>query len=210
MNEARDQAIRDEKRRLSQNLHDDLSGLLASVHNRINLLSLDTSSDAAMENIKQMKILIQKSYQQVRFRSHELRDTSLIIDGQRFARHIEDLTKAAFPNQQYTFTVNIDDGALNDSSFELRENIIRILQETFTNIIKHARADHVDLLLYRDGESFMLDIQDNGQGFKKSSKKNGIGLKNMKDRARHLGGKMEISSNTNGTLFKFSFPVESE
>src|SRR5690606_7203953 len=108
----------------------------ASVHNRINLLSLDTSSHAAMENIEQMKILIQKSYQGVRLQSHELHNISLIIDERRFARHIEDLTKAAFPNQQYTFMVNIDDGALSGSSFELRENIIRILQETFTNIIK--------------------------------------------------------------------------
>lgn len=93
--------------------------------------------------------------------------------------------------------------------------VFRMFQEIFNNIIKHAFATLVTVVVeYQDDSSFCLRIADNGNGFEiipgenKEKGYNGVGLRSLQSRARLFGGKLEISSILQqGTTITISIPL---
>jgi signal transduction histidine kinase len=73
--------------------------------------------------------------------------------------------------------------------------VFRIFQETLTNIIRHAKATRVNVVLKMDDGALLLDVQDNGTGIHddKISNHASFGLMGMRERARSFGGKVEIN-----------------
>ena len=87
--------------------------------------------------------------------------------------------------------------------------IFRIVQESFNNIIKHAKATAASLLLHYTGTQLSITIADNGTGFDTEIAllNRQAGLKNMDTRAGMLGGRMNISSQPGkGTTIHFTIP----
>lgn len=72
--------------------------------------------------------------------------------------------------------------------------LFRILQEFFSNTIKHARAQKISLHFYFDQRKLKIECTDDGIGFDQKNDANGLGLKNMKLRAEMLGAELEIKS----------------
>jgi signal transduction histidine kinase len=85
---------------------------------------------------------------------------------------------------------------------EQRLAIYRAAQEQYTNIIKHAEAGFVYILLSTTGDNFKMLIFDNGKGQAEGAKTPGIGLRNMRGRLGLLNGtaKVEASPGTGFTL----------
>jgi signal transduction histidine kinase len=73
-------------------------------------------------------------------------------------------------------------------------HMLAISGEALSNAARHANARRVVLRAHRDGEQFTLQIEDDGQGFNTESIEAGYGLRNMRDRARLLGGDLAIDS----------------
>jgi two-component system sensor histidine kinase UhpB len=93
-----------------------------------------------------------------------------------------------------------------DTEVGLKLVIYRIIQEQFNNIIKHAEASEVEIELKQEAKSLMLIIMDNGKGFNSAEKSDGIGLKNIRNRADVYNGTVEIfSSPGNGCKMKIVF-----
>jgi len=89
--------------------------------------------------------------------------------------------------------------------------LFRIVQEAFNNIIKHAEAGNVRLLLHYNAEKLALTIKDDGKGFETAgvSTHNHAGLKNMEARIKILKGGMQIDSRPGkGTNLSFSIPLK--
>ena len=90
--------------------------------------------------------------------------------------------------------------------------IYRIIQEAIQNIIKHAKATHVNISLSFSNNILFLEIRDNGKGFDLSAfrstpKPHKSGLENLKKRATLLQGEFDISSEEGkGTFLQFRFP----
>jgi signal transduction histidine kinase len=81
--------------------------------------------------------------------------------------------------------------------------IFRIIQESLTNISRHAKATRVYIALNKTDDSIILRISDNGAGIKKAEieSKTSWGIISMKERAHSLGGSFEIySENGQGTV----------
>jgi signal transduction histidine kinase len=79
-----------------------------------------------------------------------------------------------------------------------------------TNIVKHAKATHVDLHILDKEDEVYLVIEDNGIGFDQNEimTNTGSGLKNIQERAKLLNGNAEIqSSPNNGTIIEVNIPV---
>ncbi len=77
----------------------------------------------------------------------------------------------------------------------LRRNILRIVNESLTNIIKHADATVVDISMIYDGTLLLLKIRDNGKGCPADREKNmGHGLRNMKKRCEEVGGRFTLTA----------------
>jgi len=73
-------------------------------------------------------------------------------------------------------------------------NLYRITQESLSNILKHSRAKKVRLRLERDVREVQLLIQDDGCGFDPAAAGRGLGLKNIAERVRILGGQLKFDS----------------
>ena len=95
-------------------------------------------------------------------------------------------------------------------SSDIENALLRICQESLTNVRKHAKASEVEVNLIFEGNKVKLSIQDNGIGFKTEVKnESAFGLISMRERARLLGGKLEINSEIgNGTLIQVTIPVK--
>jgi signal transduction histidine kinase len=86
-------------------------------------------------------------------------------------------------------------------------HVLRILQEAFTNVLKHARASliRVETGLHPDGQQVFIRISDNGTGF--SGEHRGRGLANMQQRAERIGGVLQIQPSGQGTTLELRLPV---
>ncbi len=91
-----------------------------------------------------------------------------------------------------------------------QESVFRIAQEALANIARHARAANVKVRLYSDtkNESMILQIHDDGQGFSPSSIKEGMGMANIRARAKGIGAQINLSSEPGvGTKLDVRIPL---
>lgn len=75
-----------------------------------------------------------------------------------------------------------------------QETLFRIAQEALSNVARHARARNVRVWLGRESEAVLLGVEDDGQGFEPGQEPTGMGLRNLKERAESLRGKLEVAS----------------
>jgi signal transduction histidine kinase len=90
---------------------------------------------------------------------------------------------------------NVDDVFPED----LRINFYRIVQESLTNVMKHANATQVEVRIDRTDKLVVLTVHDNGKGFisqepDRQTGRHGFGLSGMLERAHSLGGVFKVSS----------------
>ena len=101
---------------------------------------------------------------------------------------------------------DFDDGLDERSATAL----FRILQESLTNVLRHAQASRVEVELDRDASQFRMRIADNGVGMspKRKHMPKTFGLQGMRERLRMLDGSLQISSAPDqGTELRITIPV---
>ncbi len=190
-----------ERNRLAKELHDGLGGQLAGVKSIIQTISTD--------NIQEKTIIVNKhlssSIKSLRNISHDLSAT--FLKNKDFDVLIQQLIKQSFENKTIQTEISIfPSQKINELSERYKLNIYRVLQESFQNIIKHAKANFVSVSILIDEEINML-IEDNGIGFNTNIKTNGIGLQNIKDRIQSLNGTLHVDSELNkGTTLNINIP----
>lgn len=212
--------------KLSSDLHDEVSGLLASIATRTDLLQLKTQ-DA--ENQKDLKWIGEVS----RTAMSKMADVIWSIDSRRdrfedlCIRMQEHAAEILAPQHiDYRFEV----GNLDPSSklkVNLRQNLYFIFKEAINNISKHSWATEVRIHLHNEGPNFVLRIEDNGKeireqrpppssghpaGFKDTSAtllkertpptKTGQGLSNIRMRAERINAKLQIQESDLGFVVK--------
>lgn len=85
--------------------------------------------------------------------------------------------------------------------------LIRVIQETLNNAIKHALPEQIEIKVLSIGNKKQITIQDNGKGFDTSQKSTGSGMTNLAKRMETIGGKFYIESELGkGTLTKLTLP----
>jgi signal transduction histidine kinase len=90
------------------------------------------------------------------------------------------------------------------------DHVLAIVNEALSNIIRHARANQVTIKAWQESGELMVQIEDDGTGLPREVKP-GFGLRNMRDRARLLGGSVEVgNANGKGTLVKLQVPWRDE
>ena len=191
-----------EKKRVAQELHDGVLGRMFGL--RINLDSLNKLDDTSTIEKRNNYLLELKNIEQdIREISHDLsREKSELINN--FVVILNDL----FEDQKRTFEAklitNIDPSIrwdmINNST---KINLYRIIQESLQNINKYANADTISVKLKKEASNLILEIIDDGIGFNVNRAKKGIGLQNIRSRAKECNGTVEINSKiSEGTVIK--------
>ena len=91
---------------------------------------------------------------------------------------------------------------------DLEINIYRILQESFSNVIKHAKASEINLEIIAKKAFLEITFKDNGSGYDQNANIIGQGLLGIKERVALLKGSLNIISNENtGTLLSIKIPI---
>jgi signal transduction histidine kinase len=86
--------------------------------------------------------------------------------------------------------------------------LLRIAQESITNVLKHAQAQHVEVILTYGTDAVCLSVRDNGIGFDPDARHDGFGLLGMRERAERIGARLVVASVLgNGTLVETVLPL---
>jgi len=211
MEEAKHQAVKEEQQRLGQDLHDGLSSYIAGIKHQLETLSMDTEDTLLKKKLVSMQAGITSAYEVARNKSHEWFRSAEEQQEQSFEQRIKLLTDSALPDSRYHKDIQIDDSSLLRTSADIRIALLRIIQEAITNIIKHARANRVGILIYEEADNLMLVVTDNGKGLgqiKTGDLKSAIGLQSIRRRTQYLNGEANIQSDINGTEITVSIPLD--
>ena len=93
---------------------------------------------------------------------------------------------------------------------DLATALFRIVQESLTNVVRHAQATEVHICLVSDESRLVLTVSDNGQGLAPDLPGGGIGLVSMRERAMAFGGVFSVRNNTTlGTTVEVALPLSS-
>ncbi len=181
--EIREQTLRN----ISWELHDNIGQLLTLA--KIQLHQLDNTN----ENVTEVSDTISKSLTELRALSKLINPDALknIMLPEALSLEIARFNRLNFI--EATLRINGDEEIIDDKAEII---LFRILQEFFSNTIKHAKASKLDVTLTYKNKVLTIIAKDNGKGFDKSVDKpnKGIGLQNMKSRGKLIGAEIELES----------------
>lgn len=204
-------AVSEERNLIARQLHDSIAQGLAYLNLQVQILERALTEGKTSEALESAALIhrgVQEGYADVRellqhFRARfDQQDLSaaLRVALEKFTEH------SGVPGEFRAHGV----GAPFNAEIEMQ--VIYIVQEALSNIRKHARAERVRVDLWREREELRLTVGDDGVGFEVDAPGNGgcgehIGLQIMDERARRIGGTLEIRSRP-GDGTRISFRVD--
>ncbi|MFC4739802.1 tetratricopeptide repeat protein [Flavobacterium ponti] len=185
-----------EQKRISQELHDAILGKLFGARMNLDFLNNNESEEIKKEKEKYIQEIIQVE-KQIRQISHELND-----DQRTIINNYQMMIDKLVEEQETLLNLKID-YVFNEKipweklTAEEKINLYRIFQETFHNINKYAKAKKVIFSFTLDFNKLKISILDDGIGFDAKRIAKGIGIKNMKERAKLINAIYTIESEIN-------------
>ncbi|MFA0783887.1 MAG: hypothetical protein YYHSYBAR_002278 [Candidatus Fervidibacter sacchari] len=205
-------AQEEERKRISHELHDQIGQLLTALLIQLQLLERDLSEPSLKDRLKVLKQLAEEISIHLHHIAWELRPPALDELGLLAAleRVTEEWSKRF--NIPCEFEAN---GAFNGRvEPEVAIGVFRIVQESLTNIAKHARATHARVTVQQENGELVVTVEDNGVGFRVKDvmrhpdENKRLGLLGMMERAAMLSGKLDIESKPGkGTKVQLRIPL---
>jgi two-component system, NarL family, sensor histidine kinase DevS len=194
-----------ERRRLARELHDETAQALTSI--LLGLRSLEESDSGDIgQGVAKLRELVVQTLQDVRRLAVELRPTAL--DDFGLGAALDRLVSGFF--EQTGTAVELEAGIGDERLPSDVETVLyRIVQEALTNVVKHARAEHVSIVLRRKAGTVTAVIEDDGRGFTPVQRDDGgLGLVGMAERVELVNGRMHVESAEGaGTTLVVEIPV---
>lgn len=186
-----------ERKRIAQDLHDEISSKLNVIHLNANLLlDGELSADEYSNVNKSILDITTRTLETSRKIVHDLLPPILEKFGLKSA--IEELADDYNSSKKVSisYELNYPKNYLN-KTFEL--HVFRIIQELINNSIKHGKAKNINLVVTKNNTSLGLVYTDNGVGFDtdRVQFQKGLGMKNIESRIELLKGELTIKSKTN-------------
>jgi PAS domain S-box-containing protein len=189
-------AQEDERRRIAREMHDQFGEQLTALGHRIATLKATCRDRPELRReVDALEEVAQQLDRDVDHLVWELRPTVLDDLGLQaaLATHIQNWsTRARIAAQLHT------SGLLGDRlASQAETTLYRIAQEALTNVAKHSRATHVDVILERRADQVVLIVEDDGVGFDPgdaATTRNGLGLSGMEERASLVGATIQVES----------------
>lgn len=195
-----------EKKRISRELHDGIMGKLTGI--RLNLYILKKKNDPetiakCLAFVKEIQVI----ENDLRLLSHDLNQEEILTEN-GIENEITNLFTSIKNHQNIDFKLQINRQVQWEKiNYTVKLNLYRIIQEALHNIVKYAKAQKVVISIAQKEQGLSIEIKDDGIGFDATQKKEGIGLKNMRERAEESGGTFAIeTAPKNGTIINLLLP----
>ncbi|HEY0426420.1 MAG TPA: ATP-binding protein [Pyrinomonadaceae bacterium] len=203
-------AQEEERKRISRNIHDHLGQQLTAL--RLILSSMKEQPNPSSQ-LEKAYTIAERIDSEVDFLAWELRPS--VLDDLGLVKALENFVGEWSRYLKIPVEFHAVGLKAKRMSPDIEINLYRIVQEALNNVSKHAKANHVSVLLEKQDKSVVLIIEDNGIGFELGEKErlNGnekaLGLLGMKERALLAGGTAEIESEIeNGTTIYVRIPIQ--
>jgi len=192
--------IEKERKRVAQDLHDQIGGILATI--KLQFESQDSLNEKSLNHVKS---LVNESIRSVRSISHNLSDGRIAEMG--LVRSIENLKASLIDSGKMTFDLFLENYNHSCSPNSERE-IFKIILELLSNTLKHAHADHIVLQLNVIDQTLHITFEDNGMGFNPEKVEKGLGMRTISQRVDTLLGKWYVDSKVNhGSTTVIEIPI---
>ncbi len=196
-----------ERKRISQDLHDHVGGALSGLRYVISGISGPGDNDQTMSEIAQKaRAGIDDIINDVRNISHSLSPAGLELWGFHEALY-EYTDKTAASSGVPIDVTDRTNGLLQQLGFDDALSLFRVIQELITNTLKHARASQITILSDIRNDQITLVYTDDGVGVQMADgQNNGIGLYNIESRLSLLNASYKVSS-APGTGYSFTISI---
>ncbi|HEX2741776.1 MAG TPA: PAS domain S-box protein [Rubrobacter sp.] len=193
-----------ERARISRELHDvvlqDLTYAMQVLHlaqtRRDGTASLDEAAAAMRRSVRGLRSAVY--------------DLSPEAEEGRFVRSVEslvDLNRGMNPECEYE--LNVGEGFPEELPERQSKELLRIVQEALANARRHSAARRISVSAGASERELWVEVSDDGGGFDPKAVSAGVGTRGMRQRARALGGELEISSTPGGgTTVRLELAVE--
>jgi len=199
----------DERRRIARELHDSTSQNLTSLIVGLRVMETNCAQCASISKATDLRDVASKTLDEVHDLSMRLRPR--VLDDLGLSAALERLVSEWQTRYKIPVDVAIQLGERLPG--EVETAIYRIVQETLTNIARHAHAKSASILVERHGDMVRAIVEDDGIGFDINANhgERHLGLLGMRERAEFLHGALTIeSSHENGTSVFIEIPLHNE
>lgn len=172
-----------ERNRIAREIHDNVGHMLTRSILQVGAIKTINSDENLNDSLGILHETLNTAMTNIRNSVHDLHDES--IDLKMAVNEIIDSVDSISISFDYDMSINIPKN--------IKYCFITITKEAINNTIKHSNATHMDIMLQEHPAFYQLMIQDNGTDIK-SNISDGIGLTNMRDRVKSLGGNIKIST----------------
>ena len=198
--------ISQERNRLARELHDSVSQQLFAASMLMSAIN-ETRSTADEWETKQLKLVEEMIHQsQLEMRALLLHLRPVALKGKCLQEGIEELLLELKQKVTMNIKWKVEMFPLDKG---VEDHLFRILQESVSNTLRHAKAEQLEVLLIKRDEMVILRVVDDGLGFNiEEAKAGSYGLQNMHERAGEIGGTLKIVSVENkGTRLEVKVPI---
>lgn len=205
-----DMAIAQERLRIAHEVHDGIAQVLGYVNTKVqaaNAYIQRGNTDEATAQLRELAVAAREAYGDVRESIVDLR--TLPSSDRSFSDLLQDYVSRW--NEQTSINTNLTVEPRLALSAGVELQLVRIVQESLTNIRKHARAKNVSIDVRRGDGNIRVTIRDDGIGFNTAARTRGefprFGLTTMRERAESVGGTLNIDSSPGeGTIVRAEIP----
>jgi len=201
-------AILEQRRQISDDMHDELSSSLAALKFFVTDLRERAGSGEPEKTLREIEAEVSSVYTNARGYMHSLKTndwrTRFSLTGL-----LKDVQQKFRQKNLMDVVLKIDEeGIKHRLSTSQHDQLYHITKECVSNVIKHANATRLEIRVLFGHGTCHFEIQDNGHGFDKNKVMRGIGLESIAKRVTGMGGTVDIQSSDTGTTISGNFPVD--
>lgn len=187
---------------ISKELHDNIGQIISVAIMQLNISI--SNKNVQISELKDMKAVLAKALDELRILSRIINKDNLLQNNfleaiQQDLERIKKLKKIKYNFNQI--------GTIPTINEEHELIIYRIFQEALHNSLKHSRSDLFDVNIETTDSVFKLQLRDFGIGYDNKKSNSGLGLNNMRLRAKLIGAVLIINSDKTGTSVTIEYPL---
>jgi signal transduction histidine kinase len=200
------EAAEAERRRWARELHDEtlqgLGGLRVLMSSALRRIEQDDVAELLRDGLGQ----VEREIENLRAIITELRPAAL--DELGLAPAIEALAARVRAVEGLAIDCSVQlPGNSSRLAPELESTVYRLVQEALTNVVKHARAEHVRVGVGVRGGKLEIEVADDGCGFDAASTTSGFGIAGMRERVGLADGRLAVTPSGSGTTVRAVLPL---